>query len=307
MELRHLRYFQAVAETLNFSRAAERLHIAQPPLSRQIKDLEVELGVQLFSRSARRVHLTEAGAHFQRETALLLQRLAGAVEATRQLAHKDKESLNIGTDWRLPMHTLAEAITELRARHPEARVNFVDLSTGDQLAALRQGRIDLAFIPELFIDRRAGLEVLRVERPAVLAALPAAHPLANRKIIHLKDLSSETWLLLESSMRPSFRQKLVQMCRKAGFTPKIGPSASSIDGLLTMVATGTGICLMLEAHVRPHHKRLRFVMTDCPTLDLCAVWKKGELPGLAREFATLLETGTQAARRPASQRVKRSM
>ena len=291
MELRHLRYFQAVAETLNFSRAAERLRIAQPPLSRQIRDLEAELGVALFSRTHGKVQLTPAGRHLQRELPDLLQRLANLVAATQRAA-RGGEALNIGTDWRLPLDPLARAVSELRQRErTTAQINFVDLPLTEQLAALRDGRIDLAFLPEVFIGSRRGLELLHVASPAVMAALPENHPLARRRTIALNELRDEHWVLLSPRQAPGFRELVVQICRKAQFTPKFGPTAPTMDGMLTLVAAGEGVCPTLASFARSGQKGIRLVETDCEPFTLHAVWLRNNPSELLQSYIAVLRHG----------------
>lgn len=288
MELRHLRYFQAVAETLNFSRAAERLHIAQPPLSRQIRDLEEELGTRLFTRERGRVQLTPAGRFLQKETGQLLQRLASVVTATQQVGRGVSGVLNIGTDWRLPVNLLAQAVGALRRQRASAQVNFVDLPSPGQLAALREGRIDLAFLPEMFIGARRGLELLRAANPAVLAVLPESHPLAGRPTLALHELRTERLVLLDPAQAPSFRGLVTQVCRQAGFKPKFGPTAPSVDGMMALVAAGEGVCFTLEPLVRPGHAGVRVVATDCAPFDLYVVWLKDRTSELVRQCTTIL-------------------
>ncbi|HQF37631.1 MAG TPA: LysR family transcriptional regulator [Opitutaceae bacterium] len=296
MELRHLRYFQAVAETLNFSRAAERLRIAQPPLSRQIRDLEAELGVALFSRTHGRVQLTPAGRHLQRELPDLLQRLANLVAATQRAA-RGGEALNIGTDWRLPLDPLARAVSELRQRErTTAQINFVDLPLTEQLAALRDGRIDLAFLPDVFLGARRGLESLRVASPAVMAALPESHPLARRRTLTLGELRDERWVLLNPRQAPGFRDLVVQICRKAQFTPKFGPTAPTMDGMLTLVAAGEGVCPTLASFARSGQQGVQLVETDCEPFALSAIWQKSNrselLPAYLRCLREQVATGS---------------
>lgn len=295
MELRHLRYFQAVAETLNFSRAAERLRIAQPPLSRQIRDLEAELGVALFSRTHGKVQLTAAGRHLHRELPDLLQRLANLIAAT-QRAGRGGEALNIGTDWRLPLDPLARAVSELRRRErTTAQINFVDLPLADQLAALRDGRIDLAFLPEVFLGARRGLELLHVASPAVMAALPENHPLARRRTLALHELREERWILLNPRQAPGFRELVVQICRKAQFTPRFGPTAPSMDGMLTLVAAGEGVCPTLASFARSGQNGIRLVETDCEPFTLQAVWLRNNSSERLGSYIGILRQSPAAA------------
>ena len=289
MELRHLRYFLAVAETLNFSRAAERLHIAQPPLSRQIRDLEAELGVPLFSRKQGRVQLTAAGQHLQRQLPELTQRLAELVTQTRDIGHRTAETLNIATDWQLPLEPLVRAVAELRRRRGQnTRIHFVDLPLEEQIHALSARQIDLAFVAEAFIGARRGLELLQVDNPSVLVALPESHPLAGRGRVALHELRHERWVLFSPRLAPTFRELVTRICHKARFTPQYGPTAPTMDGMFGLVAAGEGVCPTLAAFARHSPGGIRFVETDCEPFTLYAVWRRRNKSELLAAYLEIL-------------------
>jgi DNA-binding transcriptional LysR family regulator len=244
--------------------------------------------VALFSRTHGKVQLTPAGRHLQRELPDLLQRLANLVAAT-QRAGRGGDALNIGTDWRLPLDPLARAVSELRQReHTTAQINFVDLPLGDQLAALRDGRIDLAFLPEVFLGARRGLELLHVASPAVMAALPESHPLARRRTLALNELRDERWVLLSPRQAPGFRELIIELCRNAEFSPKFGPTAPTMDGMLTLVAAGEGVCPTLASFARSGQKGITLVETDCEPFTLYAVWLKSNPSELLRSYLDIL-------------------
>ncbi len=289
MELRHLRYFQAVAETLNFSRAAERLHIAQPPLSRQIRDLEAELGVPLFSRKHTKVQLTAAGQHLHRGLPELADRLAELLAETQRVGRGATTSLNIGTDWQLPLEPLVRAASKLRQQGGlNARIHFVDLSIDEQIHALSERRIDIAFIAEAFIGSRRGLELLQIDNPTVLVALPAGHPLASRRKVPLHELRHERWVLFSPRLAPTFRELVARICRKAKFSPQFGPTAPTMDGMFGLVAAGEGVCPTLASFTRHSPGGIKFVETDCAPFTLYAAWlKKNKSESLAAYLALL--------------------
>jgi DNA-binding transcriptional LysR family regulator len=147
LELRHLRYFCAVAEALNFSRAAENLRVAQSALSRQIRDLEQELGVQLFVRTTTSVRLTDAGAHFHQSVGKLLMQLSIAITAAQEISNGRGGGFNIASDWRFSIHVIPEMVHRFRQLYPKVKVTFSDLQSAEQIEALRDGRIHLGFVP----------------------------------------------------------------------------------------------------------------------------------------------------------------
>ena len=190
MELRHLRYFLAVAREMSFSRAADQLHIAQPPLSRQIHQLEEELGAALFDRTARPLKLTPAGQFFQAQAQLVMDRLAEARTATARIARGQRRWFGIGFVPSTLYGALPEVIRRFRAAQPEVEVGLLELTTVQQIDALKAGRIDVGFGRLRFEeDERIAAEVVR-EEPLV-AALPDDHRLARRKRLALEELAPE--------------------------------------------------------------------------------------------------------------------
>ena len=170
MDLRHLRYFQAVATLLNFSRAAEQLHVAQPAISRQIRDLEDEIGVTLFRRSSARVQLTEAGQYFLNQTDQLLELLNNAVAKARQIGKEATGQLNIGSDWNIPA-PISVSVRKFRKLYPKFHVNFVELPSHEHMRAARSGQIHVGFVSSRDIDSRDDLDLVRVFSTEVIVVL----------------------------------------------------------------------------------------------------------------------------------------
>ncbi|HEY9249744.1 MAG TPA: LysR substrate-binding domain-containing protein [Rariglobus sp.] len=281
MELRHLRYFQAVAETLSFSHAAERLHIAQSAVSRQIAALEQELGVQLFVRNTMKVRLTDAGRHLHKETGRLLAQLAIVLTATQEIAHGRAGELNLGSDWRLLFPQIPEAVMRYRITHPRITVNFVEMPVHAQLDALRAGRIHIAFVPKNLVPEHANLRSIALLKADIKIIMSARHRLAETRSAAMSDLRKETWIRLDDKSNPGYRTFITQLCHAALFTPKFGRSASSIDGMLALVAMNDGICLLPTTVISRIQPALRFLDSDCPPFELCAVWPRkspNELP-----------------------------
>lgn len=295
MELRHLRYFCAVAETLNFSRAAERVRVAQSALSRQIRDLENEVGFKLFVRTTSSVRLTDAGRLFFASSQKLLGQLALAISAAQEVAKGKSGDLNIASDWRLPMDLVPETVRKFRQHNPNVTVNFVDLLIAEQLEALRGGKIHLAFLPDLAMGATDDLELLQVYTSEIVALLPTFHPLASRKSLPLRELRKEKWICgQEKPDRSDFRSYLIQMCRPAGFSPSFGRTTSSAMGMLALVAAGEGVGLIPEFVVPPNYGGVCAVKTDCPPMKMYATWLKKETTPLIRLYLDILRKEIKA-------------
>ena len=218
-ELRHLRYFVAVAEELNFSRAAERLHMAQPPLSVAIRQLEQELGTDLFVRTSREVRLTEGGVALLDGARRTLAEADAAVTAARRAAAGEVGSLRIGYNWSARFDTLPALGQALKRRYPDVELLAEEMRPNRMPAALRAGAIDigLALYPEVV----AGLAYHTVRREPIVALLSEAHPLAHEETVGLDALANE-FLLFPRELAPRLHDFYVGLCRRAGFEPKVG-------------------------------------------------------------------------------------
>lgn len=217
LELRHLRYFVAVAEELNFSRAAERLHMAQPPLSAAIRQLEQELGTELLSRTTREVRLTEAGRTFLAGAYRTLAELERARSDTKRAAAGEVGQLRVGFSWSARFETLPAIGRSFRLSHPDVSLLTEEMWNARMLPALRSGQIDVAIslCPE--IAGEFSYQTIRSE--PVLALLAESHPLADKPELALRDLADERWLMFPRELAPRLYDALVNLCRQAGFEP----------------------------------------------------------------------------------------
>jgi DNA-binding transcriptional LysR family regulator len=304
MELRHLRYFQAVAQTLSFSRAAAQLRIAQPAVSRQIVALEDELGLKLFERTTTRVRLTDAGRHFLGEVDRLLAHLAIAVTGTQQIASGRGGQLNLGIDWRISVPQIPAAVLALRSELPHVTTNFVELNAHAQIEALRDGRIHVGFVHPGVLGSRADFGIQPLYTAAIKAVVSPRSPLAGAGSVALRDLREQTWLRLEEKNHPGFRSFITQLCHPALFSPKFGRTANSIEGMLALVAMGDGICLIPSSLVRQNHPDLVLLDTDCPPFEVHAIWRKDAPSESRTRLLELLSAslGPRAAAAPAAKR-----
>lgn len=288
MELRHLRYFKAVAEHLNFSRAAEQLHVAQPALSRQIQAIEEELGTKLLERNRVSVRLTDAGRTFYSQTCKILAQVDMAVASVREVAEGTGGELVISNDWHFGGDLVAGTLAEFRARYPRIDVVLQDRKIPDQVALLRSRRVHLGFIVRDMLGARTDVNTLFIRRSRLLLALPARHRLAKRDSVRLAEVANETWLTLDPQQTPAYTQFLNRLCRLAGFSPLLGESATTPEGIIGRVASGYGIALMPEYISMPLNRHLRLVPTDCAPLELCAAWHRDEQSELLKKYLAVL-------------------
>jgi DNA-binding transcriptional LysR family regulator len=242
MELRHLRYFVAVAEELHFGRAAARLGIAQPPLSQQIRQLERELGVELFARARRRVALTEPGRVLLGHARAILQRAAQASEDVRRAARGETGALSVGVVASATYGLMPRVFRTFRARHPDVAVGVAVMSTGAQVAALRAGQLDLGLARTPFGDETLVAETV-LEEPVVVA-LPAGHPLSARRALRLAALAREPFVLFPRDRRPGWYDFVLGLCREAGFQPQVAEDAPELATAMALVAAGIGVTLV---------------------------------------------------------------
>jgi DNA-binding transcriptional LysR family regulator len=245
MDLRQLRYFVAVAEERHFGRAAARLHMAQPPLSAQIRTLEHDLGVQLLRRTTRRVELTEAGAaYLQRARAILLAADEAGHEA-RRVAAGSVGRLALGCVGSATYSMLPTLARGLSAELPHVDFAFRgEMLVPDQILGLRSGEIDLALLRPPVADTSIMVEVLRRER--LVAALPGDHRFAGRRRIAAKNLRGEP-LIVHSGRRDSVMfETVLRLCRSAGFEPTIRHEVDETSTLVTLVAGGLGVAVVPE-------------------------------------------------------------
>jgi DNA-binding transcriptional LysR family regulator len=242
VELRHLRYFAAVAEELHFRRAAERMRIAQPGLSQQIKRLEDELKVTLLVRTRRRVQLTDAGRSFLAEARRILADAERAVRVARLTASGEAGELTIGCTEAGQISVLPRVLPAFRARFPGVRFTVETLDTMAQLQALRGGRIAVGFLRLPFEEDRH-LVVEPVLREPLIVVLPENHALAARRRIPFKTLATEPWITFPRRLSPGFYDSLVAHCRQAGVTLNVAREAEHFQAQQSLVALGFGLAL----------------------------------------------------------------
>jgi DNA-binding transcriptional LysR family regulator len=274
IDVRHLQYFLAVADELHFGRAAQRLHIAQPALSRAIRRLEHALDAHLFERDSRHVTLTPAGEAFIPDARAAVDRLAHGIAAARRAAG-GSPMLSVGFPSSLANGLIPALVAELARSEPPSRIELRELTVSEQLVALRAGDLDVGFVyPSQHVPFELDglvLEELRTER--LFAALSRDHALATATEIPLSRLAEEPWIVLAPSATPYGDRELLALTVPAGFEPRVVQQASSVRACLALAASGLGVTLVPESAVDLHRDDLAFVaLVGSPAVVLAAVW-----------------------------------
>ncbi len=286
MELRHLRYFVAVAEERHFGRAARRLRMAQPPLSRQIQSLENELGFPLLQRSRRSVELTPAGAVLLERARLLFTEVDRAIHEARRAHTGETGQISVAYLSSLAYSGLTRLLRAFRERLPGVEVTLRELSPAAQLDALKDGALDVGFVRGPIEDPSISFECVRRER--LLVALPADHPMAAKKRIALSSLAGEPFVTFPRSRAAAFFDSIMVMCHDAGFSPRIVQQAPQLD-IVSLVAAGYGVAILPESIREVHRPGLELrPIVGSPSVELLAAWRASNTSAVPRTFLEIL-------------------
>lgn len=286
MELRHLRYFIAVAEEENVSRAALRLHVSQPALSRQIRDLEDELGFLLLERSAKSVRLTEAGRVFLAEARAVWQRAEDAVKAARAIATGGQSELHVGYAPSLTARILPPTLRAFQAALPGVRVRLHDLSTEEMLAGLRERKLQIALIVRPTPAMLRGLRFEELARDPVCLAVAPRHPLARRRTVTLAEAAREPLIAYSRKDYPEAHEHLAALFAAIKSKPRAAEEHDSVSSLIAAVEAGNGVAIApqsLTCTAGPRLKLIPFSPAAEP-LIIGAAWAKGGLATVAERF-----------------------
>jgi len=283
MELRHLRYFVALAQELSFTRAAERLHVSQPPLSQQIRALEEELGTQLFARTSRRVELTAAGEVFLGHAKAILERVEQASGQARAIGAGTSGHLEIGLSGSLLLGPLPRLIASYRQTFPDVAVVLHEMTPAAQLAALRERRIDLSFSRTAVNDAVFASEL--AWRDPVVVALPRGHRLARRRDFELAELRDEPFVMLRIDSS-GFAQYLHACCVDAGFAPRASQQVVESQAIPSLVAAGLGVALVPASVRRVHRRGVEYqaFARNAPRADVYILRRKDNVSPVVRAF-----------------------
>lgn len=292
MELRHLRYFLAVAEEGNFTRAAARLGMSQPPLSQQMRDLEQEIGVPLFERLAQGVTLTEAGRIFLLEARSTIERAERAKELARRAGEGATGLLRIGITATATFNPLpARMVRSFRRDHPDVAITMEEGRSIRLVERLLTNELDAVFVrPSPAFPTTIDLAIIDSER--LIVALCNDHALADRITLNLGDLAEDTFIVLNKSACASFHDAAIQATRTAGFDPAIGHQAIRLTSILDMVAGNLGVALVPEslARVAADGVRFRELAGDTPSVPLALATRSGARSIVVRNFMNVDRT-----------------
>ena len=274
MEFRHLRYFAAVAETLNFGRAAARLHISQPPLSRQIQALEQELGTRLFTRGTRGVRLTGAGRALVPEARRLLREADALVEGAQHLAEGGVGAVRIGFISTASYNVLPRVLPEFHRRRPGIRLHLHEATSDAQGALLREIEIDVGLLVPPIVE--AGVRYAPLMREPLVAALPARRRWPQR--LALAALAQEPFILFPRQAGAGLYDLIVGYCSDAGFTPRIEQEAIQMPTIVSLVAAGMGVALVPASlrHMRRTGVVYRRLAETSPLMEVGLAWREGD-------------------------------
>jgi DNA-binding transcriptional LysR family regulator len=296
VEVREARYFIAIAEELNFGRAAERLQMSQPPLSAAIKALEKRIGAELLHRTTREVRLTGPGAVVLDHCRTLVAAAQAAESAARQAADGQAGEIRIGAVTSAFTMPLPQALQDFAHSHPRVDMRVREVDTHDAVELLRRREVDIALIRQLATPRDCERVVLN--RESFVLAVPADWDVPralNRDLAQSADLP---WIWLPRAISPDYHDQVAACCRAAGFTPHAQHLANSIASQLAMVACGLGVALVPESAVREDDsaKPMKVIrLANSATIDLAAVWRRGRSP-LVADFLRCVQASISVGR-----------
>jgi DNA-binding transcriptional LysR family regulator len=289
MELRHLRYFVAVAEGLNIRRAAEKLRISQPPISRQLNDLESEIGVKLFDRSTRKLKLTQAGECFLKEATEILDRVQHATQLAQAVSRGETGTLVIAYGGPVSGMLPASAMRQCRDIYPWMELVIKEMSPRDQVHGLLENKIDLGYVGLNPVELQDIFCFESVRKVEVLVALPSNHPLIKKDSLRLEELAREHFIMVERTASPTTYDRVINILKSGGFVPNVAHEADKSQNLLRLVAAGFGIALvpdlfrnysMPDVVFRPLKQRIH--------VDWHVAWRRDNDSPLLKTFLSIL-------------------
>ncbi len=291
MELRHLRYFVAVAEERHFGRAAERLRMAQPPLSQQIQALEAELGARLFDRNRRKVELTAAGDALLPEARAILARAGDLGRLARAAAGGEAGRLDMAFTGSVPFtEVMPRILRQFRHLYPEVRVSLREMSTGAQIEAVAEGRLDVGFARPAAHNLPPGVVGRLILREPLVLALPSDHALAGRASIGMAEVAGEGLVMNPRHIGTGLYDKITQLCRAAGYAPRIAVEAHQMSTMIRLVGAGLGLAVVPQTMCRVGFDGVAYaaIADSDAMLDLLLIHHEAITP-VTRNFLSVVE------------------
>ncbi|MCC5635852.1 LysR family transcriptional regulator [Nostoc sp. CHAB 5844] len=288
MELRHLRYFVTLAEELHFGKAAEKLQIAQPPLSQQIRQLEAELGFELFHRTKRNVQLTQAGQVFLSEVQQILQQLQQAIQIGQQTSRGEVGKLVVGFVSSSAYNILPDILKEYRNRVPGVSLELHELTTDQQLDWLREGRMDVGFIRPPVDDHKFSWETIFQE--SLMVALPETHELANQSHISLTSLANEAFISFPRKLAPGVYDLIISLCQQSGFSPNVVQEAIQMQTIISIVAAEIGVAVVPASlqNLQRTGVIYKHIEEHTPKVAIAMIWRSSETSPTVQKFLEIV-------------------
>ncbi|MDF5724087.1 MAG: LysR family transcriptional regulator [Rhizonema sp. PD37] len=290
MEFRQLQYFLMVAEELNFSRAAKRLNMAQPPLTRQIRQLEQELGVELFYRTKRQVELTNAGKLFFEESRQIIEQVGQSIRVAQRASRGEIGRLVVGFEGSSAYDIVPTSLKTYRDRYPGVELVVLVMTSGEQVQALHAGQLEAGFIVPPLKGKDKELVVEAVLQEPLVLALPETHPLTSQTKVPLKALSNEPFVMAQRDSGCGLYDQVLALCLQAGFSPKVTQEVNEMQVMLGFVAAGLGVAI-LSASVK-HFQRpgvvYRELHPSSPEVALAIVWQRDNLSPVLHAFLAVV-------------------
>lgn len=295
MELRHLRYFVCVAEEQNIGRAALRLHISQPPLTRQIQQLEEQVGALLFKRTSRGVELTDAGRVLYDEACSILAQAERAAERTHKAALGLLGRIDVAIFGSGIFGVIPQLLRRFREAYPEVSIALHTMTKEEQIDALRHRRITVAF--NRLVRPTEGLCCETILAEPLFVAVPEGAPLAARTAIAIEELHDQPLVLFPTGSRPSFIDRVHEMCRAAGFVPLVAQEVGDVVHAVALVGTGFGATIVPRSatFIRIPGVTYRSLLhCAIPQVDLCCIYRSSDDSQILRAFLGSMRDGAQA-------------
>ena len=288
MELRHLSYFQAVAEELNYRKAAERLFISQPGLSRQIKQLEEELGVQLFERDKKHVELTAAGAFLKGEVDFVLNHLESTKQQLLEIAAGREGELRIGFLGSASNQVLPDLLKKLNSNLPKITTSLEELSNQIQVEMIQKDKLDLGFVRLASVPE--DLEMKSVFRDTFSLVVPSDHPIQAKSFKSVGQFAAESFVLFSSDYSNYYYEQILGICRDAGFMPKIKHKSVHALTIFRLVENGLGVAIVPTSLKEGYDLKVRFmeILGISQFTELSVIWKpENRNPVLGKVFGMI--------------------